>query len=56
MEYTEDTAVELKDGRKGLVILVRADEPTQYDIELADGEITTVFHEEIAAKIDFPVN
>ncbi|WJY26580.1 MULTISPECIES: hypothetical protein [Sporosarcina] len=55
MEYTEDTAVELKDGRRGVILLVRADEPTRYDIELTDGEITTVFHDEIAAKDDFPV-
>ncbi|WP_432353968.1 hypothetical protein [Sporosarcina sp. A2] len=48
----EETYVELHDGRKGLIVLARMDERTQYDIELANGELTTVYHEEVVRTID----
>ena len=52
MIYEEETYVELQDGRKGLVVLVRVDERTQYDIELANGELTTVYHEEVVRPVE----
>lgn len=51
LDYLENTVVELKDGRHGLIVEVRANGNTQYDIELADGEMTTVFHEEVLQKV-----
>ena len=52
MIYEEDMYVELQDGRKGLILFVRADVRTQYDVELADGELTTVYYEEIARPVE----
>lgn len=52
MIYEEETYVELHDGRKGLIVLVRSDDRTQYDIELANGELTTVYHEEVARPVE----
>ncbi|MBD7908669.1 hypothetical protein [Sporosarcina gallistercoris] len=54
MIYEEETYVELHDGRKGLIVLVRSDDRTQYDIELAHGELTTVYHEEVARRVEMP--
>lgn len=51
MDYTENTVVELKDGRHGLIVEVRANGNTQYDIELADGEIITIYHAEVLQKV-----
>ncbi|MDW0108574.1 hypothetical protein [Sporosarcina aquimarina] len=51
MIYEEETYVELHDGRKGLIVLVRADDRTQYDLELADGELITVYHEEVSKPV-----
>ena len=51
MIYEEETYVELQDGRKGLIVLVRLDNRTQYDIELANGVLTTVYHEEVARPV-----
>lgn len=51
MIYEEETYVELHDGRNGLIVLVRVDERTQYDIELANGELTTVYHEEVVRPV-----
>lgn len=52
MIYEEETYVELHDGRRGLIVLVRSDDRIQYDIELANGELTTVYHEEIARPVE----
>lgn len=54
MDYVEDTVVELHDGQRGVIVLVRANGRTQYDIELSNGEITTVYHEEVAHPVDLP--
>lgn len=54
MIYEEDTYVELHDGCKGMIVLVRLDDRTQYDIELANGELTTVYQEEIARLLENP--
>lgn len=51
MDYTEDTIVELKDGRRGLIVEVRVNGHTQYDIELPNGELTTVYHGEVKKRI-----
>lgn len=54
MEYVEETYVELMDGRRGLIVEVRPNEQTQYDIEMADGELVTVFHDEILQQVILP--
>ncbi|WP_156137939.1 hypothetical protein [Sporosarcina sp. ZBG7A] len=48
MFYEEETYVQLHDGRKGLNVLVRSDDRAKYEIELAIGELTSVYHEEVA--------
>lgn len=54
MIYEEETYVELHDGCKGLNVLVRSDDRTKYDIELANGELTTVYHEEVTRPVKTP--
>lgn len=61
MLLAENTAVELKDGRRGLIVDVRDNgesiqydvegESIQYDVEMGDGEIVTVFAEEVNRPI-----
>ena len=52
MQLVENTAVELKDGRRGLILGVRDNEEiVQYDVELGDGEIITVFAEEVRRPV-----
>ena len=51
MDFVEDAYVELKDGRRGLIVELRPNEQMQYDIELPDGELTTVFHDEVSGKV-----
>ncbi|WP_156028931.1 hypothetical protein [Sporosarcina sp. D27] len=50
--YEEETYVELRDGRKGLIVFVWVEEYTHYAIELANGKLTTVYHEEIATPVE----
>ncbi|MGN7408245.1 hypothetical protein [Sporosarcina sp. SAFN-010] len=54
MFYEEETDVELHDGCKGLIVIVRSDDRTKYDIELANGELTTVYHEEVTRPVKTP--
>ncbi|MCG3087059.1 hypothetical protein [Sporosarcina cyprini] len=54
MEYVEDSYVELTNGLRGLVVEVRLDEQTRYDIELPNGEITTVFADEVVKEVHLP--
>jgi hypothetical protein len=52
MILVENTAVELKDGRRGLIVDVRDNgESIQYDVEMGDGEIVTVFAEEVKRPV-----
>ncbi|WP_179860936.1 hypothetical protein [Bhargavaea cecembensis] len=52
IQFVENTAVELKDGRRGLIIDIRDMEGiVQYDVELGDGEIVTVFAEEVRRPV-----
>lgn len=54
LDFMEEAFVELKDGRRGLIVEIRPNERTQYDIELPNGELTTVFHDEVAKQIHLP--
>ncbi|WP_252501868.1 hypothetical protein [Sporosarcina sp. Marseille-Q4943] len=54
MDFMEEAFVELKDGRRGLIVEIRPNEPMQYDVELPDGELTTVFHDEVAKQVHLP--
>jgi hypothetical protein len=54
MDFMEDAYVELRDGRRGLIVEIRPNEPTQYDVELPDGELMTVFHDEVAKQVHLP--
>ena len=54
MINAEETYVELHDGRKGPIVLVRSDNRTHYVIELANGELVPVYHEEIARPVETP--
>jgi len=53
--YVEGEYVELKDGRIGLIILERVDDyMTQYDIELGNGELTTVHEVDVMKNVELP--
>lgn len=54
MIFVENAFVELKDGRRGLIVEIRPNEQTQYDIELPSGELTTVFHDEVSKEVHLP--
>lgn len=54
MDFVEETFVELKDGTRCLIVAVRSNEQTQYDLELPNGELTTVFHDEVAREVHIP--
>ncbi|MFC4410736.1 hypothetical protein ACFOZY_09950 [Chungangia koreensis] len=53
--YVEGEYVELSDGRIGLITLERLDEhTTRYDIELGDGELTTVHEIDVIQTVELP--
>lgn len=52
MDFIEESFIEMKDGRQGLIVEVRVNGNTQYDIELENGELMTAFHEEVLKKVE----
>lgn len=52
MEYVEDSNVEWNDGLRALVVEVRLDEQTRYEIPI--GDTTTIFVDEIVKEVHLP--